>query len=170
MFSQVDKMGTIVEDQAQKRLVWEGVNTGRVWIRNIHFLAINQYQRANKGNTKRRFIMSGKGAEVVNWFLFHFWLPRGNKADNLPDWFGGLRLLINEMWKDKKTAHNPSLLFLIGLITPLSLSAFESWFYNTKPRQESAFCSLFPPSCTISPGFSITPHVPSISLTLMAAS
>lgn len=81
-------------------------------------------EKSNKKDTKWWFIMSGNSKKVVNWFLFPLWLPHGNKwasCQSAELISGGPRLLINEMWEDKKTAVSGATAY------PQSLTAFSDW-------------------------------------------
>lgn len=81
-------------------------------------------RKAKKKNTNQWFLMLGNSKKVVNWFRFPLWLPRGNKwasCQSAQLISRGPRLLINEMWEDKKTAASGATAY------PQSLTAFSDW-------------------------------------------
>lgn len=139
------------------------------------------------------FIMSGYCVKVVNWFLSpssDCYMGTNERAAGLLNWFQGAPgcWLVKcgrtkrQLWAALQPTHNPPLLFLIELITPLSPEPFKPGyvfffflFYNKEKKttvmekitQETVFPFLplfFPPlfshikSCTITS----TPHVSSI--------
>lgn len=128
--------------QAQKSLIW-GLIEIAFGLRNIYFqqqitVKKRSNEKSNKKNTKRRFIMSGNSIKVVNWFPFlsDCHMGTNEQAANLLNWFRGASgcwlmkcgRTKRRLWAVAQPTHNPSLLFLIELITPLSLSTLSLGF------------------------------------------
>lgn len=117
-------------------------------------------RESNKKNTKRWFIMLGNSVKVVNWFLSLSDCHMGTNewAANLLNWFRGASgCWLMKCGRTKRRlwaapTHNPSLLFLIGLITPLSLRAPSLGFLRARRKrategitQKTAFPFFFFP-------------------------
>lgn len=99
------------------------------------------------------FIMSGYCVKVVNWFLSpssDCYMGTNERAAGLLNWFQGAPgcWLVKcgrtkrQLWAALQPTHNPPLLFLIELITPLSPEPFKPGYvfffsFTTKKKNNS---------------------------------